>query len=265
MDILKLLKDDLKIDFADSFVDRFGGGELSYRFEIKPKEFLRFAKSDFDDANKKGELNALTNCKRAIDCQIDSVLDFFQIDYSNIPDSANQLIQLTSYFKEDISQKFKLIGALDFAPSLIISDVRRLRNILEHHYKRPSKKEIKDAIELAELFISAVENKTKFIEDGFTLSDCKKHSFLEKEYREFYKTGLDIEYNQTKRCFILIPLIENKRQDQIEINSSMPEFYFLVRIFVNINDEYELRMSLILFLKYLNHPIPEKHVKMTIN
>jgi len=265
VDILQIIKDDLKIDFADSFVDRWGGGELTSRFEIKPKEFLRFAKSDFEDKSIKGELNALTNCKRAIDCQIDSVLDFFCIDFSDIPDCANSIIQITSYDKEDISRKFKLIGALDFAPSIIISDVRRLRNKLEHQYKRPTQKEIKDAIELAELFISAVENKTKFIEYGITLSDLKKHSFIEEEHRDFYKAGIDIAYDMENRHFVFKPLIDNNRQDGIKIDSFSPVFYFLIRIFVNINDEYELRVSLILFLRFINHPLPEKHMKISIN
>jgi len=42
-------------------------------FEIIPKDFLKFAKSDLKIKAKRSSINVLSNVKRAIDSQIDSI------------------------------------------------------------------------------------------------------------------------------------------------------------------------------------------------
>lgn len=43
-------------------------------FEIKPLEFLKFAEKDLEEKTEKSRINALSNIKRGIDCQLDSLL-----------------------------------------------------------------------------------------------------------------------------------------------------------------------------------------------
>jgi len=43
-------------------------------FEISAKEFLTFAKSDFEDNDEKGLINALSNAKRAISNRMDEMI-----------------------------------------------------------------------------------------------------------------------------------------------------------------------------------------------
>jgi len=47
---------------------------FSHEFPLDPKDFLTFAKKDFFAADTRGLVNALSNAKRAIDCQTDSIL-----------------------------------------------------------------------------------------------------------------------------------------------------------------------------------------------
>ena len=265
INLLEIIKDDLKLDFTQTFIDRWGGNGVESDFEILPREFLRFAKADFSENSTKGFINSLTNSKRAIDCQIDSALDLYGIDFENLSDVSKPLIEAASLDSENISYKFKLIGALNFAPSIIISDVRNLRNKLEHQYKKPTKKEVKDALELAELFISAVENKVKFIEEGFTLSEKKSHKYIKKEHRDFYDKAIDFNFDFKNRWIEVFKRVENKSDgDPMIIDRKNPVYYFLVRIFVDINEEYDIKEALGLLLNYLGHPIPNKHIDLTI-
>jgi len=171
--ILELIQKRLKIDFSTAVIEREGGSEISTDFDIEPRHFLRFAKSDFKTQELKGYVNALTNAKRAIDCQIDSAFAMFGITYDKIPKISQKIVDVEDFETSDLAYKLKLIKALDFAPSGLISKARLLRNRLEHYYQKPLKNEISEAIELAELFILSVENRTRIIENNFYLTDKK--------------------------------------------------------------------------------------------
>ena len=137
MNILQLIKDELKIDFTSTIIAYDSGSGSENPFELSARDFLRFAKSDFKSNDKKGNINALTNAKRAIDCQIDAALTMFGIQYDKIPNSTNRIIELTGLMSLDLPHKLKLIQAVDFAPSGLISKTRTLRNKLEHYYQIP--------------------------------------------------------------------------------------------------------------------------------
>lgn len=63
--INKILKG-LWLDSGASFREGF--------FELSPNHFLRFAKSDLNLKTKRSTVNALSNAKRAIECQVDEIL-----------------------------------------------------------------------------------------------------------------------------------------------------------------------------------------------
>jgi len=131
--ILELIQKKLKIDFSKTVIEKDGAGSISSEFDILPRDFLRFAKSDFKTHELKGNVNALTNAKRAIDCQIDSAFAMFGISYDKIPEISQNLVDLEDFENSDIAYKLKLVKALDFAPSGLISKARLLRNKLEHY------------------------------------------------------------------------------------------------------------------------------------
>ena len=54
-----------------------GWGDLKIPFEIKPKDFIKFAEDDIKEESKRSSVNALSNIKRSIDCQIDLLLYTF--------------------------------------------------------------------------------------------------------------------------------------------------------------------------------------------
>lgn len=50
---------------------------VATQFEVTPTEYLAFAENDLESKDLRGLINALSNTKRALDCQIDSLLYTF--------------------------------------------------------------------------------------------------------------------------------------------------------------------------------------------
>ncbi len=253
-----------KIDFTKTIVEISGGGGGVEYFEIKPRDFIRFAKEDLKSNNDSGLINAITNAKRAIDCQIDTILQTFGIKFDDLPIATEIFINHINENKSDLPQKLKLIQSLQIAPGSLTSNARTLRNKLEHYYKKPKLKEIEDAIEIAELFVLSCESKTKLLEYDYSISnevyENNKEDF-EKSYVRF-KTSLDFYYDEAKKNFTIASRIENKITEDVSINSTMPEYYFLMRMLNTLGYTLDFNESLSYLLSYINHPIPKNKIKI---
>lgn len=259
MTTLELIKNKLKIDFSSTIIQRDDSGSVDYPFELSARDFLRFAKLDFKAKDDKGDINALTNAKRAIDCQIDSALAIFGISFDKIPAESEAIIKLTDFHDNDLPLKLKLIRALDFAPSGLISKTRTLRNKLEHYYQKPKRKEINEAIELAELFVLSIESRIKMIAEHFIITDKQsyKKDWLQKSWIEF-------NYNFNEKGIILSFYENNIMIEKKVYHQTDEELYPIIRLINNINEEIELEESLKIFLKIIKHPIPDKNVKLEL-
>lgn len=133
------------------------GGD--YQFETTPKEFLNYCKQDFKSGDRKGNINALTNAKRAIDGQTDRLFFSIGLDPNNFPNNVVEefISKSKNPAKKDLPIRLRLLQAINFAPAKIIANVRQIRNALEHYYISPSNEEVSDAIELA-LFLKNKHN-----------------------------------------------------------------------------------------------------------
>lgn len=260
MKILEFIKDQLKLDFTSLVIQHEFSSESSNPFDISARDFLRFAKSDYKENTKKGNINALTNAKRAIDCQIDSVFTIFGIKYDEeIPKSSNKIIELTNFNKTNLAHKLKLIQALDFAPSGLVSKMRTLRNKLEHDYKIPNKEEVKEAIELAELFIKSIESHVEMIPDHYIITDKFNIKSLWN-----YKNHIDINFCHLKKEIETVFYVENQEIGTIMLNQNNEEYYAFIKLMNNISHEIEMEDAIKVLLKMIKHPIPEKNIKLEI-
>ncbi|MCF6348965.1 MAG: hypothetical protein L3J20_11805 [Flavobacteriaceae bacterium] len=153
MTLLELIKL-IKIDFTQGLINKDSGSELEHHFEISSKEFLNYCKKDFKLKNRRGQINALTNAKRAIDCKTDEIFLSIGLDPYNFPKAIEEFISISNRAnsKSDIPIKLKFLQVINFAPTRIIADVRTLRNKLEHFYTSPHEEQVSNAIELAELY-----------------------------------------------------------------------------------------------------------------
>ncbi len=259
MNILKLIKDELKIDFTSTFIVFDSGTGSDNPFELSARDFLRFAKSDFKSNDKKGNINALTNSKRAIDCQIDLALTLFGIQYDKISNSSNKIIELTGLMYVDLSHKLKLIQALDFAPSGLISKTRTLRNKLEHYYQIPNKEEVKEAIELAELFVLSIESHIKMIANSFNITDKAKYND-----NIYINNCVRVDFNNEVKEINLGFYKEREKIADVSLNENDEIFYVLIKLINNIHEQIEMEDALKIFLKFIEHPIPERNVNLEL-
>ena len=173
--LLNLLKD-TKIDLTKAYlVPSAGGAYLDSKFDLTPKDFLRFAKQDLKQEDDRGIINSLTNSKRAIDCLTDETLEKCGIKCNDFSSDIKNFIDQFD-LDDDIPIKLKIIHALNLAPSILISKTRALRNKLEHYYQKPSINEAKEALDIADLFIRSVEGKFSSLTNYFGLTDEKNYN-----------------------------------------------------------------------------------------
>lgn len=118
-----------------------GGGLAMHALDVDPYEFLLLAEEDWERGGSAAELNAITNAKRAIVAQMDQALLSFGYP-------------ATSW---NIPKKIETLKSLGLVAPRILRRVASTRNLLEHEYRRPSKDEIEDAIDLAALFVASIK------------------------------------------------------------------------------------------------------------
>ena len=246
-----------KIDLTNLvFMPSGGSGSENSNFEISPKEFLRFSKLDFHSNNSQGLINSLTNAKRAIDCQIDETLSIFGIDFQNIPKQSEDIVSLME-FNKDLPYKLKLIQALNLAPSYIVAKARTLRNKLEHNYKLPSKEEVQESIDIAELFIRSIEGKTRILESEFFITDSKNRINIWE-----YDSGLSFGFDEKNKSFRIQPAKKKIHLDSFEVDYKNAEYYGLLRLMLSVDDEFECLKSLQLIIQLIEHEIPINKIKL---
>lgn len=176
-DLVKSL--DLNLNSLEIELDATEEAEhsLKFNFEINPEEFLDFAIKDIEKAGKHGLVNALSNAKRAIDCQIDGILMCFGID----PKETGKILKRLDVEKiDDLPTRLHLLQEMGIIGSGIIRKIRQKRNYLEHEYKCPDQQEVEDAVEIAQLFIDASNNILQHFADFavYDRSNPKKHKIL---------------------------------------------------------------------------------------
>jgi hypothetical protein len=115
-------------------------------FDVGAHGFFRYAKSDFRSRSRHGRVNALSNAKRAIDCQIDSLLFAFG------------LLGRSRRQHWNFPAKMKTLKDIGVVTPTILRKIVRRRNVLEHEYHSPSNGEVEDALDVAELFIEYTDD-----------------------------------------------------------------------------------------------------------
>ncbi len=144
-------------------------------FEISPKEFLNYAEYDLSSSYQHHVINALSNTKRGIDCQIDSLLFGFG------------LYEKSKKERWDFPDKVKLLSSLNILSPNILQKINRKRNLLEHEYKNFTKEEVEDALDVANLFYAYTQ---KFLNNAF-----KEISFCNEQEEEYCEMMLNYNDN----------------------------------------------------------------------
>ena len=211
---LKKLIESSNLDIDNIHLQPNSGEDLNIKSsfdssnELNPEDFLDFAENDLNNENINGYVNALSNAKRAIDCRIDQLLIIFGIN------------QKKMYFPQKL-EYLKDIGLI--APK-IIEKVNRNRNYLEHNYKCPNEEKASDAVDIASLFIEAINNKLSTVWMDFFLID------------DLNDSKIRITFDLSQFLFKIYVFDTNNDDIIIKINrSNKNEYKNLLKLMISLN------------------------------
>jgi len=119
---------------------------------LKPTEYLNFARCDIIKGDTRALVNALSNIKRAIDCQLDILLEMYG------------LLRLSIKEKWSFPKKIEIIQKIGIIAPQILNLINSRRVQLEHYHKKPKKEEVVEFLDIAELFIELFKFKKHRVE-----------------------------------------------------------------------------------------------------
>lgn len=134
-------------------------GNLVTPFDITPQDFIKYAEVDLQSNYEHSIVNALSNSKRALDCQLDSLL--YLLGYYNISQK-----NFWSFPK-----KLDLINELGIIAPRVLRKINKQRNLLEHQFVRPEKVTVEDFLDIAMLFIASTDRYTLKFTDQLHLKN----------------------------------------------------------------------------------------------
>ena len=139
-----------------------GWGRVPCAFDVAPRHYVRFAQADLVDGTQRGNLNAIHNAKRAIDCQMDQIL--WNLGLSEA--SANS------------PRKFEILLSVEASAPELLGKLIRQRNLLEHEYRSASDREARDAVDIADLYVKATDRLGRERADGVYVWLAKQQRML---------------------------------------------------------------------------------------
>jgi len=168
--------------------------QLEHSTPVTPKEYLEYADKDLLHADTRGLVNALSNAKRAINCQITSLLTVLGLQNAG-----------------DLQEKFQRFEEIGILASRVSKKINKLEGLLENQFSKPCLDDAENAIDIATLFVEATDKVFQQYMDSWwvTKKGCKKRSGTHR-YKEGNKTfivndslpqtaysdGLYIQYDQ---------------------------------------------------------------------
>lgn len=190
---------------------------LDFPFEITAKEFVLFANRDLQTEGKHGLANALSNAKRAIDCQVDAVTTTLGIKKErSFPKKAENLVKL---------------GLM--APR-VISRINQQRNYLEHEYKIPAKDRVEDAVDTATLFVELTQRIFRSFQTGYKFGGSK----VDQPLLDYGDNYVMVNFSRKEKKFFVNCYQDEECLVQEEIDASRPEFIPLLKVTLSSDWNY---------------------------
>jgi len=178
-------------------------------FGIEPRHFLAFAEKDLLQSDTHGFVNALSNAKRAIDCQVDSIFRVFSLPPKRtFPSKLDELVEI------------------GFVAPRVIKKVVRIRNLLEHEFRCPTHEEVEDAVDIATLFIEVTSRVFRTFMTEFLIADDaslnpKKHN---------WNSLIGFQFDLKAPKFIVDVVANGKTLEVITITSDDPAYKRIIRL-----------------------------------
>lgn len=241
---------EIGIDEMKSIAVCDGGRTLDFQFEITSEDFLNFSQEDIKADNLHGLVNGLSNAKRAIDSQVDKIMNCFHLN--------------TSQFKKLNTPSLRFLDELGVIAPNVLNKIRKTRHLLEHEYKVPSKQQVEDAIDVAELFIVASNRTLDFFPNYVLIAnkdessgsfswfkncitienDWKGQGFLVGTHSESMWDGFNWENEDAHEQALKAGEMMRAFRQEFVVSSTDPMYYKILRLFVRVQQQEDRRIAL---------------------
>ncbi len=130
-------------------------------WDIRPSDYVQFAQEDAEGSDKRSIVNALSNAKRALECQIDPLM--LALGLESIAKKLN------------IPKKLELLNDLKVIAPRVLRKVNKYRNEMEHAYTCPEHDSVLDFVDIVFLFVEATKHHIQdraceWTEDGLIIT-----------------------------------------------------------------------------------------------
>jgi hypothetical protein len=190
--VFQLSIEELKAYIDDSSTESDGFStcnEVEPPFQISSKHFLKYAEYDLNTKYEHHLINALSNIKRALDCQLDSLLFAFG------------LLKKARKDKWRFPDKVDALTKLGIVSPRILTRINKQRNLLEHEYENPKSDAVEDALDVAILFEAYTEKFLHNCIESFGFSNDRLG-------------GLEITMNYKEHSINVVAYIKQPKTDK---------------------------------------------------
>jgi hypothetical protein len=216
------------------YLEGCDGGGLSFslpEFNLRPKNFLSFSELDLNGEHSLHSLvNATGNLKRAMDCELDTLMSVLGLD------------DLYRRKRLGVDKKLGFLERSGVFKASSLDRINKLRNRLEHHYETPSIEDVQVYFDLVAAFIS--------IGDSFLykLRSISEVSLSHFDY-DYYGVKSSISLNPTKINLVIYNIekeIVNEFIVEIDSESTVDDLYnfsYLLKVNQLLGDFYYENIS----------------------
>ena len=199
----------------DCYWSSRGHTQIENKFEIKPQDFLSYAEKDLDGNYSHNLINSLSNAKRALDCQVDILLIAFGY-YS-----------ISKKKMWGFPRKVEVIKELGILAPRVLLKINKTRNLMEHHFAKPTLEQVEDFVDIVALFIASTD---KFIYDfpDELQIECDSSQDFWIDFKCDYKNG----------CLKLDLIFKGKENEAISVSIKDDNYSEVLRSILKIGNKY---------------------------
>jgi hypothetical protein len=211
-----------------AFVGSWNYANVEIPFEIAPRKFLAFAESDYKGKYSRQLVNALSNMKRALECQLDTMLYALGLSHRSEKEQWS------------FRKKAEMLSYLGILAPDVLKRINKRRNLLEHEYRAPEQAEVEDGLDIARLFIEYTDT---FL--GNMYSRCQlEHTTL--------KDWVDVAFDW-ENCKITLelfkPIPHNRSKNHLalgkEVTAISSEYAEYLKWFVSLSKMPRRKMIMV--------------------
>ena len=185
--------------------------QLNRPFVLRPDDYIRFAEKDLESDVTHRYINALSNTKRALDCQIECIL--YTIGIRNR--------------RWDSPKELSVLQSIGLMSPIILNKINRMRNLLEHEFETPIPAKVTDALDTVILFVAYTNAKMENFRKDFTVEIDTDDEM----------TGREITFTLDQEKGKLF-VSDDDENEFLELDTENVYFYAFMERLISISDEW---------------------------